>query len=262
MRISRSRQASCAACAAAARGLHCFAALFALAFERRAPRIERIERHQAAIEFGARARQRVLAEAELARDFRGLLFEALAAQRGFLRRARARLRAGRAGRHVRDARPGCGSAPRRARAPPVASSSRQVARRASMSRVFSSLRGELDAQLLDALLALEHARVRIAAAIDAQPVAADPLARTRDDGFVAGELAAQLQRFGQRFRQAHARQQPHDGGGSADHARQHAGVAVGFHVPAAPAAARRGRRAATAARPATASSSSTHSASR
>ena len=85
MRISRSRQASCAACEAAARGLHGFAAFFAFAFERRAARIERIERHQAAIEFGARARQRVLPEADFARDFRGLFFEALAAQRGFLR---------------------------------------------------------------------------------------------------------------------------------------------------------------------------------
>ena len=80
-----------------------------------------------------------------------------------------------------------------------------------LARVLFAAR-ELDAQLLDALLALEHAGVRIAAAIDAQPVAAYPLARARDDGFVVGELAAQLQRVGKRFGEAHARQQPHDGG--------------------------------------------------
>ena len=67
------------------------------------------------------------------------------------------------------------------------------------------------AQLLEALLALEHARMRIAAAVDAQPVASDPLARARDHRFVVRQLAAQLQRFGQVLRQPHARQQPHDG---------------------------------------------------
>ena len=65
MRISRSRQASCAACERARARLHGFAAVFAFGFESRAPRIERIERHQAAIELGAGARQRVLAEARL-----------------------------------------------------------------------------------------------------------------------------------------------------------------------------------------------------
>ena len=79
-----------------------------------------------------------------------------------------------------------------------------------VARILFAVR-ELDAQMFDALLALEHAGMRIAAAIDAQPVAAYPLARARDDRFVVGELAAQAQRVGQRFREAHARQQPHDG---------------------------------------------------
>src|SRR5688500_8719058 len=64
--------------------------------------------------------------------------------------------------------------------------------------------GEFDAQMLDALLAFEHAAVRIAAAIDAQPVAAYPLARSRDDGLVVRELAARQQRIGKRFGEAHA----------------------------------------------------------
>ena len=67
------------------RRLHCLATIFALGFQAGAPRIERIERHQSAIELGAGARQRVLREARLARDFRGLLFQALAPHRRFLR---------------------------------------------------------------------------------------------------------------------------------------------------------------------------------
>src|SRR5689334_18882192 len=54
-------------------------------------------------------------------------------------------------------------------------------------------RRELDAQLLDALLALEHAGMRVTAAIDAQPVAAYPLAGARDDGLIVREVPAQLQ---------------------------------------------------------------------
>ena len=49
-----------------------------------------------------------------------------------------------------------------------------------LAGVFFAAR-QVDAQLFHALLAFEHARMRIAAAIDAQPVAAYPLARTRDD---------------------------------------------------------------------------------
>ena len=47
------------------RRLHGLATLLALGFEAGAARIERVERHQAAIEFGAGARQRVLAQARL-----------------------------------------------------------------------------------------------------------------------------------------------------------------------------------------------------
>ena len=42
--------------------------------------------------------------------------------------------------------------------------------------------------------------MRITAAIDAQPVAADPFARARDDGFVVRELAAQLAALRPAFR--------------------------------------------------------------
>ena len=72
--------------------------------------------------------------------------------------------------------------------------------------------------------------MRITAAVDAQPVATDPLARARDDGFVAGEIRGASERVAERFREPHAREQAHDGGRTADHARQHAGVAVGIHV--------------------------------
>jgi hypothetical protein len=48
---------------------------------------------------------------------------------------------------------------------------------------------QLDPQLLETLLALEHARVRIAAAIDAQPVAPDPFAGTRDDRLIVCQFA-------------------------------------------------------------------------
>ena len=65
MRISRSRLASCAAWQRRTRRLHRLATLLALGFQSGAPRIERIERHQAAIQLGAGARQRVLREAAL-----------------------------------------------------------------------------------------------------------------------------------------------------------------------------------------------------
>ena len=101
----------------------------------------------------------------------------------------------------------------------------------SMSRAFSSLRGQLDAQLLEALFALEHARMRIAAAVDAQPVAADPLARAGDDRFIvarsrgaacsaSASVSARRTRDSSRTMAA----------GPDDHAGQHAGGAVGFHV--------------------------------
>ena len=45
---------------ARARQLHFLATFFAFGFQSRAPRIERVERHQAAIQLGAGARQRVL----------------------------------------------------------------------------------------------------------------------------------------------------------------------------------------------------------
>ena len=47
---------------------------------------------------------------------------------------------------------------------------------------------------------------------------------------VVGKLDGASQRVGKRFGQAHARQQPHDRGGAADHARQHAGRAIGVDV--------------------------------
>src|SRR6187455_2285910 len=62
---------------------------------------------------------------------------------------------------------------------------------------------EFDAQLLDALFALEHAGMRIATAIYAQPVPPYPLAGPGDDGFVVRELAAQLQGGRKRFGKAH-----------------------------------------------------------
>ena len=140
MRISRSRQASCAACARARARLHGFAAFFAFAFERRAARIERIERHETAIELGAGARQRVLAEPDFARDFGGLFFEAFAAHRGFLRtRALAFELAEQVGvvamRALDAALRLVAFAAR-----PTRGCSRQAASAASISRVFSSLR--------------------------------------------------------------------------------------------------------------------------
>ena len=178
MRISRSRLASCAACERRARRLHGFAAFFAFAFESGAARIERVERHQAAVEFGARARQRVLREADFARDFRGLFLEAFATQRGFLRTGALAFelaeQVGVFAMRALDA----ALRLRRARARPSPARRGRSASCASIVAGVLFAARELDAQLLDALLALEHAGVRIAAAIDAQPVAAYPLARS------------------------------------------------------------------------------------
>ena len=91
-----------------------------------------------------------------------------------------------------------------------------------MSRVFSSLRASSTRSCLSALFALEHAGVRIAAAIDAQPVAADPLTRAGDDRFVVRELAAHAQRLGQRFRRGALATAGARSRRAADHARQHA----------------------------------------
>ena len=170
----------------AARALHRFAAIFALRFELRAARVERVERDQAAIELGTGTRQRVLADVELARDFGGFLLEALAAHRGFLR---AGTLAFELTEQVRVIAMRALDAALRGIA--FALGDRELLAaggelRLALARGFFARR-ELDAQLLQTLLALEHARMRIAAAVDAQPVAADPLARARDDGFVAGE---------------------------------------------------------------------------
>src|SRR6185503_6209790 len=89
---------------------------------------------------------------------------------------------------------------------------------------------EVAALLLETLLAFEHAGVRIAAAIDAQPVATDPLARARDDRLVVRQLPTHLQGGRKTLGELYARQQAHDGLGSADHAGQHARGAVGFLV--------------------------------
>ena len=155
---------------------------------------------QAAIELGAGARQRVLGQARFARDFGRLLFEALAAHGGFLRAGalafelaeQVRMVAMRA---LDAALRLVALAFRRRRV-----SSRQVARCVSHVAGIVFAGGELRAQRLDAMLALEHAGVRIAAAVDAQPVAPEPFAGARDDRFVMREIAAHGQRVGQRFR--------------------------------------------------------------
>ncbi len=46
------------------------------------------------------------------------------------------------------------------------------------------------------------------------------------------ELASDVQRFGQRLRETHARQQPDDRARPADDARQHVGRAIGIDVSA------------------------------
>ena len=188
MRISRSRQASCAAwkraravCTASRRSSRSPSSA-----ARRESRASSATRPRSS---SARARASVSwPSPSFPRDFRGLFFEALAAHRGFLRpRTLAFELAEQVGVFAVRA---------------LDAALRLVAF-AFRRRQFFAAGGEtgfhvagvlfagreLDAQLLDALFALEHARVRIAAAVDAQPVAAYPLARARDDGFVAGSCA-------------------------------------------------------------------------
>ena len=147
---------------------------------------------------------------DFTRDFRGLFFEALAAHGGFLRTGALAFelaqQVGMFAMRALDAALRLVAFTFRRREIFAAGGEARF----HVAGILFAVR-ELDAQLFDALLALEHAGMRIAAAIDAQPVAAYPLARTGDDGFVVGELAAQPQRIGKRFREAHARQQPHDG---------------------------------------------------
>ena len=232
MRISRSRQASCAACERPRARLHRFAAFFAFVFERRAARIERVERDQAAIEFGARARQRVLAETEFARDFGGLFFETLAAQRGFLRAGALAFelaeQIGMFAMRALDA----ALRLRRARARRPRALRGRWRARASMSRVFSSLRASSTRSCLTRC------------SRSSTPECGSPPRLTRSQSrpihspvrVMTDSSSASSRRSrsasAKRFGEPHARQQPHDGGRAADHARQHAGVAIGVHVPA------------------------------
>jgi hypothetical protein len=91
---------------------------------------------------------------------------------------------------------------------------------------------ELDAQMLETLLAFEDARMRIATAVHAQPVAPDPLARAGDHRFVVREIAAQRERLVQRLREAHVRQQANDGARAAHHAGQHVVIRIRIDVAA------------------------------
>ena len=131
---------------------------------------------QAAIELAARARERFLRDADFARDFRRLLFEALPAQGGFLR----------AGAHgfelaeqVRVLAMRALDAGLRAIAlalPHPRATGARSPRCASMPphALFGS--GEIRAQRLQPMLALDDAGVMIRAAADAQPVPAEPFA--------------------------------------------------------------------------------------
>ncbi len=201
-----------------ARALHGFAAFFAFVFESRAARIELSESFQAAVEFGTCAGQRVLPEPDFASDFRGLFLEALAPQRGFLRTGALTFelteQVGVFAMCALDTALRFVALPfRRGQVRPA-----RGQQRFHLTGVFFAVR-ELDLELLDALLALEHARVRITATIDAQPVAPYPLARASDDRLIVGKLPAHLQSGRKRFGEPHVRQQPHDGRGAADHAR-------------------------------------------
>ena len=63
-----------------------------------------------------------------------------------------------------------------------------------------------DTQRLQPVLALDDAGVMIFAAADAQPVAADPFAATRDDRLARRQRAARRQRLGERVRRDDIRQ--------------------------------------------------------
>ena len=150
------------------RRLHFLATLFAFGLESAATRIERVERHPPAIEFGTGACQRVLREARLARDFRGLLFKTFAPQGRLLgTRAFALELPEQIGVIAMCALDRLCATSRSRSA--CASSSRQLPDAPRLRAPWLRCR-RVRAQLLEALFALEHARVRIAATVDAQPV--------------------------------------------------------------------------------------------
>ena len=193
---------------------------FAMRLEVRTAGIELRQTQQTPIKLSPGAGNRVFSDADFARNVTGLFFETPTTQRGFLGAGTTCLELTEQVR-VSTMRllnatlcgitTGFGDAERGA-----------SGRQRGFAAAHAVLSGrERCAQLLEARLTLEDTGVRVPAASDAQPAAAQPFAAAGDDGLAGRKVAPRRQRLGEAVGDVHGIEH-FDGGSRAAYTRRQA----------------------------------------